>query len=203
MKRLLHIDNSPREPSWSRQLTAHFARLWQRVHTDGDIVYRDLGLKPVPNVSQDWIAAVFSAPADHTPPQRAAIAVSDALVTELLAADEIVIGAPMHNFSVSTSLKAWIDQVVRIGRTVELPSYVGLVTGKRTTIITTRGGRGMNPGEPMAHMDAQVPYLKQILGFIGITDVSVVYAGNLAGPEAARQKSLSAAFVAIDDMFGH
>lgn len=202
MKKLLHIDSSPRKArSCSRQLTAHFVRAWLTTNPDGCVVHRELGLAPVAFVSEDWIAAAFSSGADQTPAQRAAIAASDELVDEVLTADDIVIGAPMHNFSVSAPLKAWIDQVVRVRRTVELPSYRGLAKGKKVTIITTRGGEGMSPGEPMAHLDAQVPYLKQILGFIGITDVSVVYAGNLAGPQAARQHSLNAAVSAISAAF--
>lgn len=201
MKRLLHIDSSAREErSYSRRLTAHFVRAWQGLNPDGEVVHRELGLTPVPYVSEEWIAGAFSSPADHTPGQSAAIGVSDELVDELLAANDIVIGAPMYNFGVSASLKAWIDQIVRVGRTVELPSYVGLVREKKVTIITTRGGEAMSPGEPMAHLDMQVPYLKQILGFIGITDVDVVYAGNLAGSEAGRQQSLNGALAAIETL---
>ena len=207
MKTLLHIDSSPRDGrSHSRQLTASFAATWQKANPDGNVIHRELGLKPVPFVSEDWIAAAFSNPADHTPAQRAAIAVSNEFVDELLAANEVVIGAPMYNFSVPASLKAWIDQVVRIGRTVRIdapsgvPVYTGLVQGRKTTIITTRGGAGFAAGEPMAHLDAQIPYLKQILGFIGITDISVVYAGGLAGPDETRQASLNEAFADVEKL---
>jgi len=209
MKTLLHIDSSPRDGrSHSRQLTATFAEAWRRANPDGQVVHRELGLTPVPPVSEDWIAAAFSNPADHTPAQRAAIAVSNELVDELLAADEVVIGAPMYNFAVNASLKAWIDQVVRIGRTVRtdapsgVPSYVGLAKGKKVTIITTRGGADLGPEEPMAQFDAQVPYLKQLLGFIGITDISVVYAGSLAGSDEVRHSSLDKAFAAVEALAG-
>lgn len=189
MKTLLHIDSSPRaERSHSRRLTEQFALVWRNANPDGTVVHRELGLTPVPLVSEDWIAAAFSNPADYTPAQSAAISVSNELVDELLAADEVVIGAPLYNFGVTASLKAWIDQVVRVGRTVEYPSYAGLVKGKKVTIITTRGYAGIGPGEPMAQFDAQVPYLKQILSFIGITDVAVVYAGSLAGSDEAPEE---------------
>jgi len=201
MKTLLHIDSSPRnERSHSRQLTTQFVRAWRDAHPSGTVIHRDLGLSPVPLVTEDWIAAAFSIAADHTPAQRAAISVSDELVDELMAADDVVIGAPMYNFGVTASLKAWIDQIVRVGRTVEYPSYTGLVKNKKVTIITTRGGAGLGPGEPMAQFDAQVPYLKSILGFIGITDISVVYAGGLAGPEHARQASLNEAAAAVEEL---
>ncbi len=194
MKTLLHIDSSARaERSHSRQLTAHFAQAWQRAHPDGKIVHRELGLTPLPLVSEPWIAAAYSNPADHTPEQQAAIAVSNGLIDELFAADELVIGAPMYNFSLPASLKVWVDQIVRAGRTFEYPSYTGLVTGKLATIITVRGGAGYGPGEAMAHLDAEVPYLRLILGFIGITDVSVVSAENTSGSDEVRQGSLDKA----------
>jgi FMN-dependent NADH-azoreductase len=104
----------------------------------------------------------------------------------------------MYNFSVTASLKAWIDQVVR--RTIEYPSYIGLLKGKKVTIITTRGGAGVGPGEPMALLDAQLPHLKQILGFMGITDASVVYAGGLAGSDEARQSSLDKALAKVEEL---
>lgn len=201
MPTLLHIDSSPRaERSHSRHLTAQYARAWQAAHPGGNVVHRELGLTPLPLVSEAWIAAAFSNPADHTPEQQAAIAVSDELVAELFAADELVIGAPMYNFTVPASLKAWVDQVVRVGRTFEYPSYQGLVTGKRATVITVRGGASYGPGEAMARLDAEVPYLKSILGFIGITDVSVVYAGNMAGADEARQGSLDKAGAEISEL---
>ena len=147
----------------------------------------------MPLVSEAWIVGAFSDPAGHTPEQQAAIAVSNELVDELFAADELLIGAPMYNFGVPASLKAWIDQVVRVGRTFAYPSYQGLVTGKRATVVTVRGGAGYGPGEAMAHLDAEVPYLKQILGFIGITDVAVVYADNTTGADEMREGSLAKA----------
>lgn len=199
MKTLLQIDSSPRaERSHSRQLTRRFVEAWHQVHPNGRVTHRDLGATPVPLVTEDWIAAAFSDPSQRTPEQRAVIAISDKLVDELIAADELVIGAPMYNFGVTASLKAWIDQVVRVGRTVEYPSYTGLLRNKKVTIITTRGGAGLSPGEPMAQHDALVPYLKQILGFIGLTNVSVIYAGNLAGPDEARRHSLDQAGTAVE-----
>lgn len=111
MKTLLHIDSSPRaERSQSRRLTTRFVEAWRDRNPDGTIIHRELGLTPPPLITEDWIAAAFSNPADRTAAQRAAIAVSDELVDELMAADEIVIGAPMHNFGVTASLKAWIDK---------------------------------------------------------------------------------------------
>lgn len=201
MKTLLHIDSSPRSGrSHSRRLTEQFALAWRNANPNGRVIHRELGLTPVPLVSEDWIAAAFSNPAEYTPEQSAAMAVSNELVDELIAADEMVIGAPMYNFGVTASLKAWIDQVVRVGRTVAYPSYAGLLENKKATIITTRGGAGLGPGEPMEHSDALVPYLRQILGFIGITDISVVYAGSLASSDEARKNSLNRACDTVEKL---
>ena len=201
MKTLLHIDSSPRGGrSHSRQLTAHYAQAWQGAHPDGKVVHRELGITPLPLVSETWIAAAFSNPADHTPEQQAAIAVSNELIDELFAADELLIGAPMYNFSVPAALKAWIDQVVRAGRTFDPATYAGLVTGKKATVITTRGGAGYGPGEAMAHLDAEVPYLKLILGSLGITDVAVIYADNTSAADEVRRGSLDKARAEIEEL---
>ena len=194
MKTLLHIDSSPRGArSQSRMLTARFAATWREANSDGSVIHRDVGQNPVPVVNENWIAAAFSDPASHDEAQRVAIGISNELVDELLASDDLVIGAPMYNFSVNAALKAWIDQIVRVGRTVEYPSFTGLLIGKRATIVTTRGGTGMEPGGPREQYDALVPYMRQILAFIGITDVSVIYAANQAGTEAERRRSIEIA----------
>ncbi len=198
---LLHIDSSPRsERSHSRQLTAEFARRWQAAHPEGRVVHREVGLTPLPLVSEAWIAAAYSDPASHTAEQRAAIALSNELIDELIAADELVIGAPMYNFTVPAALKAWIDQIVRARRTFDPATYAGLVPDKRVTVITTRGGAGYGPGGAMAHLDAEVPYLKQIFGFIGVKTVSAVYAENTSGSDEVVQSSLQRARAEIGEL---
>src|SRR5690606_13712933 len=113
----------------------------------------------------------------RTEQQKAKIALSETLVDELEAANAIVIAAPMHNFGVSGGLKTWVDQIARIGRTF-VPTGQGpkgLITGKPVYVVTTRGG-AYGPDTDFNHLDQQVPYLKTFLGFIGLTDVTVVYA---------------------------
>ena len=201
MKTLLRLDSSPRaERSHSKQLTASYAQTWQEAHPDGKVVHRDLGTTPPPFVTEAWIAAAYSKPADRTPEMQAALAVSNELIDELLAADALVIGAPMYNFGVPASLKAWIDQVVRVGRTIELPSLRGMVADKPTAIITVRGGSSYGPGETQAHLDFEVPYLKAGLGFLGLTSVSVVYVGNLSGGDEVRRNSLEKARAEIQQL---
>ena len=176
MPTLLKIDVSPRgDYSVSRKLTARFAGQWKQKHS-GTVVDRDLVKTNLPFVDLPWIVGAFSAPDQHTPEQKSALKVSDDLIAELLAADEIVIGTPMYNFAVPAILKAWIDHIVRIGKTVS-SSYEGLAKGKKATLIIASGGV-YAPGSHMESYNAETGYLKQILGFIGITDVTVVLAGG-------------------------
>lgn len=201
MPTLLHLNSSPRhERSHSRQLTAEFARRWQAAHPQGRVVHREVGLTPLPLVSEAWIAAAYSDPAGHTPEQRDAIALSNELIDELLAADELVIGAPMYNFGVTASLKAWIDQIVRAGRTFNPANYSGLVPNKKVVVVTARGGAGYGAGEAMAAMNYEDPYLRAILGFIGIRDVSFVHADNTSGGDEVREGSLRQAREKIGEL---
>ncbi|MFN6497277.1 MAG: FMN-dependent NADH-azoreductase [Nostoc sp. DedQUE01] len=185
MTHLLHIDSSPRgDRSHSRRLTKEFVAAWKQSHPPDTITYRDIGRNPVPHVDEPWIAAAFTAPEQHTPQLQEAIRISDLLVDEFLAADFYVIGVPMYNFSIPSTLKAYIDQIVRIGRTVayepedaENP-YKPLVLGKKMWIITARGASGFEPGERYGTMNHQDPYLRTVFGFIGITDISFIHIEN-------------------------
>ena len=173
---ILHLDSSPRgERSHSRQLTRAFVQELKTSHPDAQVVYRDLGHNPPPHVDELWIAAAYSDPSTHSPEQKAAIQISEELIAELLTADLIVVGVPMYNFSVPSTLKAYIDQIVRAGRTFNPATYQGLATGKRLFVLTARGGGGYGPGEQLEAMNFQDPYLRAIFGFIGITDVTFVH----------------------------
>ena len=177
MPTLLKIDVSPRgDYSISRKLSAEFAAKWQQAHPDGTVVLRDLVTTALPFVDLPWIAGAYSTPDQHTPEQQAALKVSDELIAEFLAADEIVLATPMFNFSIPAALKAYIDHIVRINKTFNA-SYEGLAKGKKVTLIIASGSV-YTPGSHMESYNAETGYLKQILGFIGITDVSVVLAGG-------------------------
>ena len=172
---ILHIDSSPRgERSHSRALTHAFVDQLKQTHSDATVSYRDLGHAPVPHVDEAWIAAAYTAPDQRTDINKQALAFSDELVDELLAADVIVLGAPMHNFSIPSTLKAYIDNVIRVGRTFT-KDYQGLATGKKMFILCARGGGGYQPGEPMHDHNFQDPYFKTIFGMIGISDISYIY----------------------------
>jgi FMN-dependent NADH-azoreductase len=119
MAHLLHLDSSARTTgSISRQLTAEFATHWKASNPEGQITYRDLAVDPPPHIQEATVAAMFIPPAARTPEQVVATALQEKLIAELAAADTLLIGAPMYNFSISSSLKAWIDHVVVFGRTV-------------------------------------------------------------------------------------
>jgi FMN-dependent NADH-azoreductase len=119
MAQVLHIDASPRgERSQSRRMTQEFVEQWQQTHPNDTIAYHDVGRNPIPHVDETWIAAEFSPPEHHTPELQEAIRLSDQLVDEFLAADIYVVGVPMYNFSIPSSFKAYIDQIVRVDRTV-------------------------------------------------------------------------------------
>ncbi len=177
MPTLLKIDVSPRgDYSVSRKLGQTFAEEWRKTH-DGTITARDLARTPLAFVDMPWIAGAYSTPDQHTPEQKAALAVSDELIAELFAADHILITTPMYNFSIPAALKAWIDHIVRAGKTFT-SSYEGLVKGKKVTVLIAAGS-DYAPGSPMESYNAETPYLKLILGFIGMTDVNVIFAGGV------------------------
>jgi FMN-dependent NADH-azoreductase len=198
--KLLRIDSSARRNSISRQLTQKFVDVWTKENPEGEVIERDLAQTTLPHITDEWMLAAHSDPATLTSAQREVLAISDTLVDELLAADTIVIGAPMYNLTVSAPLKAWIDQIVRAGRTVlwNASGAEGVLKGKKVFVLTSRGG-SFRPGTPTAQYDHQEPYLRHILGFIGLSDVTFIHAenqkpGDLAEPSrSAAMEQLQAA----------
>jgi FMN-dependent NADH-azoreductase len=184
--RLLQVNASPRRDSVSRQLTAHFAANWKRQFPQGEVIHRDLAASSIPLINDDWIEGAFSNPQQHTAAHREALEFSEAVIAEAQAADVIVIGDPMHNFSTSGRLKAWLDQLVRAGKTFFYGQSgpEGLLSGKKVYVLTSRGG-AYTPGTPLAEFDFQEPYLKRVLGFVGLTDVTFIHAENQGRPELA------------------
>jgi FMN-dependent NADH-azoreductase len=189
--KLLRIDSSARRNSVSRQLTQLFVETWKNEISMGEVIERDLATTHLPLITDERMLAAYSDQASLTPAQRETLSMSDTLVEELLAADTIVIGAPMYNLTVSVPLKAWIDQIVRAGRTVLWGpgGAEGVLKGKKVVILTSRGG-SFRPGTPTAQYDHQEPYLRHILAFIGLTDVTFIHAenqkpGELAEPSRA------------------
>ena len=180
------------EASTSNQLVREAVAQLQTEDPNIRIVLRDLGSSPIPHLSMDSTAILRgSGPVNAA--QAAALALSDELVAELRAADIVVIGAPMYNFGISSTLKAWFDHVLRAGVTFRYTDTgpEGLVKGKRAIVIETRGG--LYSEGPAQAMDSQEPHLRTLLGFMGISDLTFVRAEKLAfGPEA-RELALEAA----------
>jgi FMN-dependent NADH-azoreductase len=159
------------------------------------VIRRDLGTVPVPHLTTANVAGVRGEPA--TDAERAARALSDELIVELRAADTVVIGAPMYNFSIPSGLRAWFDYVLRPGVTFSYSEAgpQGLLTGKRVIVIESRGG--LYSEGPAQAMDFQKPYLRTLLGFIGLADVTFIHAEKIGfGPEA-RQAALEGAKQAL------
>jgi FMN-dependent NADH-azoreductase len=187
--KLLQIDSSARSSSVTRKLTAKFVEEWKGNHPAGEVIRRDLATTMVPHITDDW-GATHLEPSQMTPAQRNYLSTSDQLIEEVEAADLIVIGAPMYNFAIPSSLKAWIDQIVRKGKTFGYgPNGArGLLANKRVVVITARGG-AYEKGTPAEKIDFQEPYLRHILGFIGLHDVTFIHAENQsregAGPSLA------------------
>lgn len=188
---LLHIDASARrQGSVTRDLTARIvaARPTDRVIT------RDLADTPLPQITEDWVTANFTPADSRTNAQRDTLALSDALVAELQAADTIVIGLPVYNFGVPAALKAWIDLVARAGVTFRYTEngVDGLLAGKRVILAMASGGTKAD-----SDIDFATPYMRHALGFLGIQDVTVIAADQMAlDPET----SLSRAQAAIDGL---
>ncbi|WP_210397408.1 FMN-dependent NADH-azoreductase [Motiliproteus sediminis] len=188
MNRLLVIQSSPvTDNSHTRQLIGRFVDAARRTQPQLEIVERDLGRNPPPHIDEVMIGSYYTAPAERNGAQQQSIALSEELVDELLAADTLVIGAPMHNFSVTSGLKTWIDHVARVGRTFQYGANgpEGLATGKKAYVLTASGGdyRPGSAAESYNHLD---PYLRTVLGFIGITDVTFVNAVSVASGDEGR-----------------
>jgi len=190
--KLLQIDSSARASSITRQLTAKFVEEWRKSHPGGNVIVRDLSTTVVPHITDDWSGTHLD-PSKLSSAQRKYLAPSDELIEELQAADTIIIGAPMYNFAIPSLLKGWIDQVVRLGKTVGYgPNGPrGLLEKKRVIVITARGS-AYTKGTAREKLDFQEPYLRHVFGFIGLTDVTFIHAEN----QAAEGASLSLAAAA-------
>jgi FMN-dependent NADH-azoreductase len=183
---LLIQSSSNLAASVSRDLSASYVKDYTAAHPDVTVTERDLVTAPVPHLGVDLLGGFFGKPETLTEAQKTALALSDTLVGEIEAASLIVIGVPMYNFSIPSALKAWIDHVIRAGRTFHYTAEgpKGLVSGKKAVLFLASGG--VYSEGPYKPYDFQESYLRAILGFIGITDVTVVRAEGLAlGPEAA------------------
>ncbi|HXJ54549.1 MAG TPA: FMN-dependent NADH-azoreductase [Burkholderiales bacterium] len=174
--------------SQSSRLADEFVALLSQQHPEAKLIQRDLAAEPVPHLDGARAGAFFAKPEERTPGQREVIAYSDALIDELRRADVLVLGLPMYNFGVPSQLKAWFDHLARAGETFKYTEKgpVGLLAGKKAYVFAARGGL-------YGDDHSQTQFVRQFLGFIGITDVEFVYAEGLAISPDSRNNSLIAA----------
>jgi len=193
--KLLHIDSSVlADNSVSRKLTQQIVGQWIANHPDTTVDYLDLALAAPSHLSADSLGFRLGASADLSDVQKHENAISEALVSQFLAADVIVVGAPLYNFSIPSQLKAWIDRVAQVGRTFKYTEKgpQGLAGGKVVIVASTRGGL-YSTSEGGRAMEHQESYLQTVFGFFGITDVRIVRAEGLAMGDAGKEKALASA----------
>ncbi len=186
MPLLLAIESSPRgDYSVSRNLTTQFVETWKGAHSGGTVTERDLMKTDLPFIDLPWIAGAYTPEEQHSPEMKKALAISNELIGELKSADHIVLGTSMYNFSIPANLKAYIDHIVRINVTFT-SSYEGLLKNKKLTVILASGG-DYTPGAQAENYNVATSYLKQIFGFIGISDVTVLLAGGTAAVDMQKK----------------
>ena len=194
MSKLLFVTSSIFGPdSKSRQLGQAFVDQWLKLHPGTAVVERDLAAEPLPHITAATMAAISTPVEKRTAEQRESAGLADRLIEELEAAGTILLAVPMYNFTVPSTLKAWIDHVARAGRTFRYTEKgpVGLLKGKRVFIVASRGGvYSQGPGKAL---DFHEPYLRGILGFLGLDDVTFVHAEGLAISAEAAAESLAGA----------
>ncbi|KQU83789.1 NAD(P)H dehydrogenase [Variovorax sp. Root318D1] len=201
---LIHIDTSARpglsgieaHGSHTRRLSARFVERWRKARPNDHVDYLDVGQHPPAHVNGRWIHAAFTAPAEREPWMAEVLAESDRLVDQLVAADLIVVGLPMYNFSVPAQFKAYIDNIVRVGRTFGFDRARGAVpywpmladSGKRMVLLGARGDHGYGPGGRVAHLNHTESSVRSVFGYIGITDVheAAVESDEFGGEELAQ-----------------
>ena len=182
---ILQINTSARQGANSTRVADAIVTRLKSIHPEAQTVQRDLSRNPHPILDEVALGALFTPADQRTPEQSARVALDDALIDEVRAADVLVLGVPMYNFGVPVQLKSWIDAIARAGATFRYTEKgpEGLLKGKKVYVGLARGGRYRD-----TPLDSQVPYLKTVLGFLGMTDVQFVYAEGLnMGEESARK----------------
>ncbi len=198
MTQLLHIETSIFGPNGqSAQLAERFLARWRSFHPETLVTTRDLAAKPIPHLDGTAISGFMSVATERTSAQTIATERSDTLIAEVRAADVIVIGMPLYNLGVPSTFKSWIDHIARAGETFRYTESgpEGLLTGKKVYVMSARGGVYQDTA-----FDTQTPYIRNILGLMGITDVTFVNAEGLAMGDDAKAAAIAAAHARIDEL---
>lgn len=205
MKSLLVINSSGRVTrSITRQLTQRFAARWLEFHPGANVIDRDVGLRPPSMINEAWIASAYAKADSRTPKMTDALAESEILIAEIERADAIVIGAPMYNFGMTSQLKAYFEQVIRVGRTFafnhndEANPYRPLLEPKRVTIITSTGSGGFETGGPNARTNYLDAPLATSLSLIGLSDIEFIRVSFAGSQDERFARSLADAQAAVD-----
>ncbi|MEI7306142.1 FMN-dependent NADH-azoreductase [Pectobacterium atrosepticum] len=215
MTKILHIDASARpglggidlHGSYSRRLTHDFVKYWLSRQPDAAVRYRDVGLQPPDHINHSWIEAGFGSGLESVEVDRV-LEKSNEFVDELLWADLLVLGVPMYNFGMPSSLKAWIDNIVRLGRTLfytpDVPGhpFTGAFSERPLPVVllSSRGDHGMDPGGEYAHMNHLDPAIKTALGFIGINEIHCIAVEHQSEGGDALSHSLKSALSRTTDL---
>ena len=197
MKTLLVLNTSPRTDAISRGLTRSFIDQWLNVNPDGKILERDIGANPPEHLDDELIDALRRNPEKLSPRQLEVLDRSNKMIEELALADAVVIGAPMHNFTITGAMRTWIDHIARPGKTFGYEPEkgpIGLLNNKPIFVISTRGGQygDGDPDNPNP-ADFQSDYLRHIFKFVGLSDVRIIAANGLDMGDEARAKGLEQA----------
>ncbi|HTT09316.1 MAG TPA: NAD(P)H-dependent oxidoreductase [Burkholderiaceae bacterium] len=196
MKSLLQIKSSIfSDQGQSSRLADRFVTAWRAANPGANVIVRDLAVEPVPHLDAARFGAFLSKGEGRSAEQQEVVDYSDALIAEVRNADVIVLGVPMYNFGVPSSLKAYFDHIARAGVTFNYTASgpQGLLTGKRVVVFATRGGQHAGKAS-----DTQTGFIRTFLGFLGMTDVQFVYAEGLAISEAQRDAALGKAHESIE-----
>ncbi|KMN08202.1 FMN-dependent NADH-azoreductase [Pseudomonas helleri] len=198
MSNVLIIESSARQQdSFSRELTQQFISHWKTLHPADRLTIRDVAVNPVPHLDADLLGGWMKPEAQRNAAEQASLQRSNELTDELLAADVLVLAAPMYNFAIPSTLKAWLDHVLRAGLTFKYTDTgpLGLLTGKKAYVLTARGG--IYAGSTADH---QEPYLRQVLAFVGIHDVTFIHAEGMNLGGDFQEKGLNQAKARLSDV---
>lgn len=200
LKNLLVINSSARNGNAkSRNLAETLIGHWQKIQLNTKIQHRELGNQSIPHITEEWISAAFKPIENRTQDEFNALKKSDEYIKELKDADIIVVATPMYNWSIPSSLKAYIDQIVRINETwkynpdnIQNP-YIGLLTNKKVVLLLTRGSQGYEKGGYNEHIDFQTDYLKRVFNVMGIDEIHVITLDGAANNQEEYNKNIAIA----------
>lgn len=198
MKTLLQLNTSLfAAGGQSSQLADKFVATWKANNDDANVIVRDLASNPLPHLDAEHFLAYIAQPADRSTRQQELASAADALIDEIKSADVVVLGLPMYNFGAPSTLKAYFDRIARAGVTFRYTASgpEGLLTGKKAYIFATRGG--LYAGTPL---DSQTTYVRDFLGFLGVTDVEFIYAEGLNMGEESKQAALAKAQGQLEEL---